>query len=56
LLDLRLPLPDNFSGVCVLTLTLAGIPSRYCFSNGPDPPFRALLDHPDLIRDMFTQS
>ena len=54
LLALRLPLPDGFSGVCVLTLTLGGIRSRYCFSNAADPPLRPLLEHPDLLRAMFT--
>jgi hypothetical protein len=52
LLDLALPLPDGFRGVCLLTLTLAGITSRYCFSNAADPPLRDLLDHPALMEAM----
>jgi beta-mannosidase len=53
LLDLRLPLPDTFSVVCLLTLSLAGMSSRYCFSNAVDAPFATLLDHPALMTELF---
>jgi beta-mannosidase len=49
---LAVPLPDGWTGVCVLTLALGTVRSRYLFSNLPDLPFRPALAAPQVLRTM----
>jgi beta-mannosidase len=53
LLDLELPLPDDYTGLLVLDLALGDVRNRYLFSNQPEHPLRAALAVPDLLIGMF---
>jgi beta-mannosidase len=53
LLDLHVPLPGEYSGIVLLELTLAGVSSRYIFSNAPQPWLRPALNHPEILSGMF---
>jgi beta-mannosidase len=56
LLDLELPLPENFQGIAVLTLALSpGNQRHYLFSNLPEAPLKPALAYPDLLRSMFEE-
>jgi beta-mannosidase len=54
LLDLEVPMPEGFSGVVVVILTLGPSRNRDVFSNLGTEFLRPALQQPELLRDMFT--